>query len=125
MEATPIVEMQAARWDPALSAAEQAAATASVESGSVLFFPRLAFELEPGERRYLSPHWCAPGSKNISLDPATGGVRGAAGSAAELEALGKMIGRFARCAHALIEALFPDYRGAFTVARTSFRPVEV
>lgn len=123
MEATPIVEMRAARWDPALSGAEQAAATAAVEAGSVLFFPRLAFEMQPEERRYLSPAWCAPGSKNISLDK--GAVRGGAGSAADLAALGAMIGRFARSAHSLVEALFPAYRGGFTAARTSFRPVEV
>lgn len=125
MGATPIVEMQTERWDPVLPAAEQAAATDRVESGGILYFPRLAFALHAEERRYLSPRWCGPGSKNISLDPATGAVRGAQGSAEELEALGAMIARFAACARALADALFPAYRGAFTQARTSFRPVEV
>jgi hypothetical protein len=125
MGVTPIVEMQAERWDPGLSGPEQAAATENVESGAVLYFPRLPFALQPEERRYLSPAWCGPGSKNISLDPATGAVRGARGNAEDLKALGAMVGRFAACARNLAEALFPRYRGRFTQARTSFRPIEV
>jgi len=125
MGATPIVEMQAERWDPALPAAEQAAAIDKLESGAVLYFPRLPFVLLAQEHRYLSPQWCGPGSKNISLDPATGAVRGAQGNAGDLQALAAMIARFSRSALALADALFPVYRGAFTQARTSFRPVEV
>ncbi|HEX2565785.1 MAG TPA: Kdo hydroxylase family protein [Burkholderiales bacterium] len=125
MAATPIVEMHTARWDPALSPAEQAAATEKLESGAVLYFPRLPFVLEPGERRYLSAAWCAEGSKNVSLDPATGAVRGARGGVEDLEGLRAMIARFAQNARGLADALFPRYRGAFTLARTSFRPVEV
>jgi hypothetical protein len=123
-EPAPIVEMAAERWDPALSAAEQAAATLAVESGGVLFFPRLAFALEPEERRFLSPSWSGAGSKNISLDPATGEVRGAFGLADDLERLGRLIARVASCARSLTQALFPAYRRALATARTSFRPVQ-
>ena len=125
MGATPIVEMLTDRWDPALAGPEQAAATENVESGAVLYFPRLPFALQAEEQRYLSPAWCEPGSKNISLDPAPGAVRGAQGSAGDLQGLGAMIGRFAASARSLADALFPRYRGRFTQARTSFRPVEV
>ena len=38
-------------WDAAPAPDEQATA---VESGGILFFPRLAFVLEPDERRFLS-----------------------------------------------------------------------
>ena len=125
MAPAPIVELQTNRWDPALAAAEQATATERLESGGVLYFPRLPFVLQPDERRFLSPGWCGTGSKNISLDPASGTVRGAQGSEPDLRALAAMIARFARCARGLADALFPRYRRAFTLARTSFRPVEV
>ena len=121
---TPIVELPLERWDPVLSAAEQAAATRVVESGGVLFFPRLRFALEPQEERYLSPSWSGGRAKNISLDPGSGEVRGAAGSGDDLQGLGRMIGRFASCARSLTQALFPAYRRALATARTSFRPVQ-
>ena len=121
---TPIDELPLERWDPALSATEQAAATRVVESGSVLFFPRLGFALEPEECRYLSPSWSGERSKNISLDPQSGEVRGALGSAEDLQRLGKLIARFASSARSLTQALFPAYRQALATARTSFRPVQ-
>ena len=60
-----------ASWQPKLSADEQVAATRVVESGGVLYFPRLPFVLEQAELQFLSPAWCGPGSKNISLDQST------------------------------------------------------
>jgi len=121
---TPIVEWPLERWDPELSAAEQAAAMRVVESGGVLFLPRLRFALAPQEVRYLSPAWSGGRAKNISLDPQTGGVRGAQGSAEDLQGLAAMIARFAGCADSLTRALFPAYREALASARASFRPVE-
>jgi len=121
---TPIVGWPLERWDPALSAAEQAAATSTVESGGVLFFPRLRFVLEADETRYLAPAWSGGRAKNISLDPQTGAVRGAQGAAQELRGLAQMIARFAGCARSLTAALFPAYREALAGARTSFRPAE-
>ena len=121
---TPIVEWPLERWDPELSAAEQASATRVVESGGVLFLPRLRFALEEDEARYLSPAWSGGRAKNISLEPESGEARGAQGSAAELQGLARMIARFAGCAGNLTRALFPGYRAALATARTSFRPVE-
>src|SRR4051812_35989036 len=119
LASTPVVEMPWASWQPKLSAGEQVAATRVVESGGVLYFPRLPFVLEPAELQYLSPAWCGPGSKNISLDQNSGAVRGAQGQPEQLAQLGAMIARFARCARALADALFPAYRSAFTLARSS------
>jgi len=123
-ECTPIVEWPLERWDPELAAEQQAAATRVVESGGVLFLPRLRFALEPHETRYLSPAWSGGRAKNISLDPETGEVRGAQGSAGDLQGLARMVARFASCARSLTQALFPAYRQALGTARTSFRPME-
>lgn len=120
---TAIVEMQASRWDAALAPEEQALAVTTVESGGVLFFPRLAFGLAPEESRFLSPEWSDGKAKNISLDLATGQVKGTRASAADLEGLGILVARFSACARTLIGRLFPSYGQAPVVTRTSLRTV--
>lgn len=120
---TSLIEMQLDRWDAALAPEEQAAAITAVESGGVLFFPRLAFALESEERRFLSADWSDGKAKNISFDLRTGTLAGAQGTTADIAALGRMIQRFAHCARGLITRLFPAYGPAIVVARTSFRPV--
>ena len=119
----PLIEVGMRSWDAALAPDEQAAAISAVESGTVLFFPRLAFVLEPQERRFLSADRSDGKAKNISLDPANGGLAGARGPTADLAEMGRMISRFADCAHELIAALFRAYVQALVVSRTSFRPV--
>ncbi len=121
--ARPPVELPAARWDAAFPPAEQALAVETVETGGVLFFPRLAFALAPDERRFLSPAWGDGKAKNISLDLVTGKVKGTRASAADLEQLGALVARFADCARALIAGLFPAYGKAAVVTRTSLRTV--
>jgi hypothetical protein len=120
---TPLIEMGVRRWDAALAPDERTAAVSAVESGGILFFPHLAFALEPSERRFLSATWSDGKAKNISLDLSTGIIGGAHGTAADLAGLSRMIGRFADCARALIATLFPCYGQAPVVTRTSFRPV--
>ena len=119
----PLIEIHLEHWDSTPDAEEQAAAIAAVESGRVLFFPRLAFEVEPGERSLLSAEWLDRTSKNISFDSRAGTLSGARGTTAEIAMLNRMIQRFAHCARGLIGRLFPAYEPAVVVARTSFRPV--
>ena len=119
----PLMELGLHNWDASLAPGEQAAAISAVESGTVLFFPRLAFALEPEERRFLSADRSDGKAKNISLDPATGGLAGARGTTADLAEMNRMISRFADRARALIAAIFPAYVQALVVTRTSFRPV--
>ncbi|CAN5463528.1 Kdo hydroxylase family protein [soil metagenome] len=105
-----------------------------VEAGRILAFPALAFALLPSETRFLDPRWAAPGSKNISVRGATllgaatgpGELRGAVGSAAELAELRALIVRFGDGAQALVDRLFPHYRGKTRRGNTSLRtqPVE-
>jgi hypothetical protein len=119
----PLIEVHLEHWDATPGPEEQAAAIAAVESGRVLSFPRLAFALEPGERRLLSADWSDRKAKNISFDSRTGTLAGARGTAADIAMLNRMIQRFAHCARGLIARLFPAYGPAVVVARTSFRPV--
>jgi len=96
-----------------------------VESGHVLAFPRLAFALADSERRFLDPRWADPAAKNVSLRWPAGELRGAAGAAAELDDLRRMVVRYAEMSETLALRLFPHYRGHLRRGNTSFRPTDV
>jgi hypothetical protein len=119
---TPLIEVRLERWDATPAPADQAAAIAAVESGKVLVFPRLAFDLDPKESRLLSPEWSDGSAKNVSFDARTGMLSGARGATADVGLLTEMIQRFTRRARGLIANLFPAYDAA-VIERTSFRPV--
>jgi hypothetical protein len=118
---SPLVSLDLNTWQPSQG---DPAWTGAVESGRVLFFPRLAFEVLPAERSLLRESMLAAGSRNVSLD-AAGVLKGAAEGAADQAVLKAMIGRFRAQALQLVEGLFPTYRGALRVAPTSFRPRQV
>jgi hypothetical protein len=119
---TPVVELVTERWDSALTPQEQAAATAVVESGGVLYFPRLGFPLAPQEHVFLAGDWSDGKAKNISFDGATGRLAGARGTADDKARLQMMVARFAERARGLVAAALPGYAQAVAVNRTSFRP---
>jgi 3-deoxy-D-manno-oct-2-ulosonic acid (Kdo) hydroxylase len=96
-----------------------------LEGGGVLWFPRLAFALAPDETRFLDPRFADPKAKNISLRGAAAELRGAAGTDEEREGLRRMIQRYRIQASALVDRLFPHYRGHLTPANTSYRPVAI
>ncbi|RZL48376.1 MAG: 3-deoxy-D-manno-oct-2-ulosonic acid (Kdo) hydroxylase [Variovorax sp.] len=116
-----IVELDLADWHAARS---DAGWIAALEAGKVLYFPRLAFEVEPGERRLLSPDVLAPQVRNISYD-ARGGLKGVVGDDARQRDAAAMIERFRRQALRFIDDLLPHYTEALRVAPTSYRPVQV
>ena len=119
---SPIVELDLNDWGAAPEARPEW--TAAVEAGKVLWFPRLAFAVRPDERALLREDMLAPKSRNVSLG-ADGVLKGAGGDGAEQARLAAMVGRFRMQALALVDALFPAYRGALTAAPTSFRPRRV
>lgn len=97
----------------------------SLESGSLIFLPNLAFTLQAEEMRFLSPTFVDRKSKNISYNPSDGKVKGVLGTVSECQQIKKMLARFAQQSSVLIHTLFPHYQSALKVGRTSFRPVEV
>ena len=119
--ASPIVELDLQDWQVADHRPEW---TSAVEDGRVLYFPRLGFELSAEEKALLRESMLKEGTRNVSLG-ADGVLKGAAGSAAEQQALAAMIGRFRRQALQLVDGLLPAYRGKLRVAPTSFRPKQV
>ena len=117
----PVVTIAQSSWaDGPLSAA----AIAALESGQVLFFPKLPFILAPSEYQLLTPEVRDPKVRNISL----GGdhkLKGAHGEAATLAALESMIARFRQQATMLIDQLLPHYQPMRRPAPTSYRPAKV
>src|SRR4051812_713677 len=101
------------------------AVEAVVESGHVLAFPHLPFELEDAERRFLDPRWADVKSQNVSVRWPAGELRGAVGDAEEQHAPKRMIGRYAERSEALAPRLFPHYRGALRRGNASFRRTDV
>lgn len=116
-----IVEIEATAWQAVQA---NAAWTAALEAGKVLYFPRLGFELLPQEAGLLNPGVLSPKSRNISLD-AQGALRGANGEPATVQALAAMIGRFRAQSQQLIAALLPHYTEFLRLAPTSYRPMQV
>lgn len=118
---SPVVRIETTQWQGLQG---NAAWTTAVEAGQVLFFPQLAFALQPEEQTFLRPDIRDPGARNISLD-AQGRLKGAAGDAATQAALAAMVGRFREQAMALVSNLLPHYVPALRLAPTSFRPMQV
>ncbi len=112
-------------WNPVLDVVAQDAATDALESGKVLYLPRLGFEISSAERRFLSTQWSDGKSKNIYLRGRERALRGAVGSEQEQAALSAMIERFGRQAQQLVAALFPYYLPHLQFGNTSFRPFEI
>ncbi|MGH8504810.1 MAG: Kdo hydroxylase family protein [Stenotrophobium sp.] len=101
-------------------------ATAKLEHGGLLLLPQLPFAVSADERRALfTPAILAKGKKNVSYDLAHDRLAGVEGDAALQSSMHGMIRRYAQQSHALVAALFPQYRGKLIDGRTSFRPAEV
>lgn len=97
----------------------------AIEHGGVLHFPAMPFLLQPGEVRFLDTRWSDGKAKNISLrsigDPNQEALRGAAGAPEDLAALRALVARYRDQASALVDRLFPHYRGHLKRGNTSLR----
>ena len=114
-----------ASWQPALDPQQAAQTTAALERGGILFLPHLAFELSPGEQRFLAPHWLDGEAKNISYDPRSATLRHTSATDGDRAALAALMARFAQRAQALMLALCPHYSNALEYGLTSFRPAAI
>lgn len=121
---TDVVTLPNTAWDQAVTASEQEFAIDALERGCVLLFPHLGFPVQSGEEKFLSPDVAGKG-KNVSLDPATGKLRGSSAEGADLPLLQGLLMRFAVSSRSLMRGLFPHYESGMQQARTSFRPVEI
>ena len=121
---SPLAEFQVCSWQASIEPALREQAQEILESGGVLYFPRLGFELQEEEQRFLADTWSDGKSKNIYLRGRERNLRGFAGSEDDALALGALIERYATCAQRLLDELLPAYAGSLEPSNTSFRPVE-
>lgn len=117
--------MDSCSWQGVFDERQQREAMELLESGGLLFFPHLAFELSESERRFLVPEAVDAKTKNVSFDARTGAVRGSTLQGPDAVDLQHMLARYARLSHELVQALLPHYVQSLQAARTSYRPVEV
>jgi hypothetical protein len=122
---TQVETLDTADWAPQPPEEESRRLAAALEAGKVLFLPRLRFELQAAEKRFLDPRWSDRKAKNISYDPAGGAIKGAVGNLSDLEDLRRMLERFHQRATGLIRQLLPHYTPHLRLARASFRPMPV
>jgi hypothetical protein len=112
------------RWTGPFDDGTRAAAQDALESGQVLYFPRLPFIVGNSENTLLTDALSNGRAKNISRDP-DGSLQGETATPQIAAQLSTMIGRFAEHARALVLGLFPGYAQTIEQARTSYRPVEI
>lgn len=112
-------------WTGPFDDADRELALTALEGGKVLYFPALAYELEAGERVFLTPDCTDGKAKNISYDPLEDAVRGTALADDERTKLAAMMRRYGDVAQQFVRSLIPAYQSGLERARTSYRPVEV
>ncbi|HEX2759301.1 MAG TPA: Kdo hydroxylase family protein [Rhizomicrobium sp.] len=118
-----IEELPIEDWSGPFDAAVKTRALSALESGAVLYFPRLAFRLAEDEKQFLDAKVADGKAKNISLDHTSGKMQASSLSGEPAARLAAMIERFGSQAAALVHDLLP-YRNVER-ARTSYRPVQV
>lgn len=123
MTQSAIKEIFVNEWESSIDAGARDDARAALESGHVLFFPKLAFQLESDEHEFLTPQVANGKAKNISLDPTTKRLQGMSIAGQKERRLAAMVDRFGTSATRLVRDLL-GYRN-IERARTSYRPVEV
>jgi hypothetical protein len=124
MTIDPISAFALTDWRGPFDDATRVAATDALESGKVLFFPRLPFTVGNSESALLTDALSNGRAKNISRDP-SGRIQGETADPQTAAQLSAMMGRFAEHARALVVGLFPGYAATIEQARTSYRPVEI
>ncbi len=116
-----IIEIDIAEWEISKLNRQW---IADMESGKVLYFPHLPFQLALQEQQLLRPDIRDPKVRNISLNE-NGQLKGAQNDAAMEALLVQMIGRFRAQAQSLIHSLVPSYTPFLRLAPTSYRPMQV
>jgi len=114
-----------ASWQGPFSPAVVAKAADALETGKLLYAPRLPFELSDAERRFLSPDCLDGESKNVSFRPGSGALKGTHCQGAERDELLGMLRKYFDRAFDLIRALCPGYSASLLPGFTSFRPAEI
>ncbi|PCI76077.1 3-deoxy-D-manno-oct-2-ulosonic acid (Kdo) hydroxylase [Candidatus Aerophobetes bacterium] len=97
----------------------------SLEGGKVLLFPKLDFDLIEEEKELVTPKILAGNRKNISFNPRTKELKGAACSAIRESLLKVMLARYSQFAFKLVSEVFGSQSPYVKYEKVSFRPAEI
>lgn len=121
-----LTHFQATQWNENFDAASRQQALSALESGGILYFPTLPFELSVDEKNFLSVNCLKPGEKNISFLAKQDRLSGVQLEDEEkIRQLKHMMRRFFDFSTGLMSNLFPGYANHLIAGRTSFRPAEI
>jgi hypothetical protein len=122
---TELVSLETSGWSEGFDPATCSRVTQQLETGNILFLPRLCFDLAASESRFLSPQWSDGKAKNVSYDPQAAEIRHTSAQGSDRQGLAAMMARYARQARELVTSLCPAYTRHLRWGLISFRPVEV
>lgn len=120
----PLFPIDLAQWTGPVEAELGSASIDALESGRILYLPRLAFPMSEAETQLLDPRVSDGKAKNVTWFPDREVLKGAA-AGADAAALRRLLARYAAMARRLVEMLSPDYAGALVWGPTTLRPVEI
>ncbi len=112
-----------AGWPPDEAARESA--LEALEPGGVVVLARRRFELGWDETMLITGPVSDGRSKNVSYDPGSGRLGGAAIQGEPRAALKTLMARFSDWATATVHTLAPAYSRALQTGKASFRPNEI
>ena len=112
-------------WVLKLEESEKNECISSLENGQVLYFPKLDFLVEEKEKANFSSELVSKDRKNISYDPLKNEMKGCIGGFETQDVIHLMMKRYSSVVNEYVLSLLPEYKDHLTLARTSFRPVEI
>lgn len=119
-----LFETNCSDWHAKIDSDTAKTLTEALEAGSIIFLPKLHFELLAKERFLLSESIMNHKQKNVSFDAKKNQLSGSQLVNGQAQVLHDFMQRFANSAKYLVEHLFPTYQATLDPGRTSYRPVE-
>jgi hypothetical protein len=120
-----LVNRDFSTWTPELERPEQEDLVKHLESGGILFFPRLAFELNTDEKSWMQNAPDGMQAKNVSYNPKNSNLKGIKTTIENTQILKNLCRRFHEQTIPFLHCLLPHYEKNLEIGMTSFRPVEV
>lgn len=115
----------ASAWDMEFKKQEKKTALSDLESGKIIFFPQLSFNIDASERMLFIPYLINKKTKNISFNLKNNRLKGIKADQKHQERLKSMLTRFSKQANYFMNSLFSYYTHALAIGRTSYRPVQI
>ncbi len=111
-------------WQPKLAPTVSKEMTEALESGQVLYLPKLEFPLEKDETALFQMDLTPKHAKNISYNPKNQTLRALA-LPETADVMQKMMQRYHHYTQQLLQHICPQYQIEAYSGRTSFRPIEI